>query len=207
MQAISLAMRALDANPVPKSCDPERSTISRAVSSRSSTCCLMKRRPRRAVTFQSIARMSSPGWYSRTSENSSPRPLNTERYSPLKSDSTSPRVRSSICFTRAEKTRGCSRVRWIPVRPWPPSVATGSGPGRSTDDDAPTVDRSPASPRSRRRQPGQAERRPSIHHVPLITEKEPPQAPGGSLRRCRRRARPPRRWCAGGGAEPSAPSP
>ena len=32
----------------------------------------------RDVTFQSMLRMSSPNWYSRTSENSMPRPLNTE---------------------------------------------------------------------------------------------------------------------------------
>src|SRR6267154_1993444 len=38
----------------------------------------------RAVTFQSMARMSSPGRYSRTSTNSMPVPLNVERYSPTK---------------------------------------------------------------------------------------------------------------------------
>src|SRR3954471_12464251 len=53
----------------------------------------------RAVTFQSMLRTSSPGWYSRTSENSMPCPLNTERYSPVKSEFTSPRVRSSSSFT------------------------------------------------------------------------------------------------------------
>src|SRR4051812_19931891 len=53
----------------------------------------------RAVTFQSMDRTSSPGWYSRTSENSMPCPLNTERYSPVKSEFTSPRVRSSSSFT------------------------------------------------------------------------------------------------------------
>src|SRR6185503_2661729 len=36
----------------------------------------------REVTFQSMFRMSSPNWYSRTSENSMPRPLKTEWYSP-----------------------------------------------------------------------------------------------------------------------------
>src|SRR6267154_1191085 len=36
----------------------------------------------RAVTFQSMARMSSPARYSRTSTNSMPVPLNVERYSP-----------------------------------------------------------------------------------------------------------------------------
>ena len=34
--------------------------------------------PIRAVTFQSMERISSPGWYGRTSENAIPRPLNTE---------------------------------------------------------------------------------------------------------------------------------
>jgi hypothetical protein len=53
----------------------------------------------RAVTFQSIDRTSSPGWYSRTSENSIPCPLNTERYSPVKTEFTRPRVRSSMSFT------------------------------------------------------------------------------------------------------------
>src|SRR5687768_2361868 len=53
----------------------------------------------RAVTFQSMLRTSSPCWYSRTSENSIPCPLNTERYSPEKSELTSPRVRSSRSLT------------------------------------------------------------------------------------------------------------
>src|SRR5207253_2417563 len=38
--------------------------------------------PIRAVTFQSIDRISSPGWYGRTSEKAIPRPLNTEWYPP-----------------------------------------------------------------------------------------------------------------------------
>ena len=36
----------------------------------------------RAVTFQSMMRISSPGWYCRTSENAMPRPLKTEWYWP-----------------------------------------------------------------------------------------------------------------------------
>ncbi len=119
--AISEAMTALVFVPVPKSLDADRSTISSAVSSRSSMCSLTKGRPRRAVTFQSIARTSSPGWYSRTSENSMPRPLKTERYSPLKSDSTRPRVRSSIRRTCAatsfEKTRSCLTALRGPAPP------------------------------------------------------------------------------------------
>src|SRR4029079_4845164 len=55
--------------------------------------------PMRAVTFQSIDRTSSPGWYSRTSANSMPWPLNTERYSPVNSEFTSPRVRNSRSIT------------------------------------------------------------------------------------------------------------
>src|SRR6476619_2971130 len=53
----------------------------------------------RAVTFQSIDRTSSPGWYSRTSANSIPCPLNTERYSPVNSEFTRPRVRNSRSLT------------------------------------------------------------------------------------------------------------
>src|SRR5258708_8327872 len=53
----------------------------------------------RAVTFQSMLRTSSPSTYSRTSANSIPCPLNTERYSPANSEFTSPRVRSSSSLT------------------------------------------------------------------------------------------------------------
>ena len=110
--ATSEAITTFGLSPVPKSLDAEQSTIKRTLSSRSSTCSLIKTRPRRAVTFQSIARTSSPGWYSRTSENSIPRPLKTDRYSPLNSDSTSPRVRNSIrrnqAVTSLENTRSPS---------------------------------------------------------------------------------------------------
>ena len=94
--AISEATVALSLAPVPKPLDADKSTTTSVESCRSSTNSLMKRWPRRAVTFQSMARTSSPGWYSRTSENSSPRPLKIEWYSPLKSDSTRPRVVSSM---------------------------------------------------------------------------------------------------------------
>src|SRR5690348_7318801 len=53
----------------------------------------------RAVTFQSMLRTSSPAWYSRTSANSMPCPLKTDRYSPVNSEFTSPRVRSSSSLT------------------------------------------------------------------------------------------------------------
>ena len=50
----------------------------------------------RAVTFQSMVRISSPGWYSRTSSNSIPCPLNTLWYSPENTSLTSRRVRISM---------------------------------------------------------------------------------------------------------------
>ena len=66
---------------------PDRSTTSITVSSRSSMNSLTYGRRMRAVTFQSMERTSSPGWYSRTSANSMPCPLNTEWYSPANSES------------------------------------------------------------------------------------------------------------------------
>ena len=62
---------------VPKYDEPDISSRSIMVSSLSSTNFLTKGWPVRAVTFQSIERMSSPGWYSLTSSNSIPMPLNT----------------------------------------------------------------------------------------------------------------------------------
>src|SRR6185503_10216554 len=50
----------------------------------------------RAVTFQSMSRMSSCGSYSRTSSNSMPRPLNTLWYSPANSVLTSRDVVTSM---------------------------------------------------------------------------------------------------------------
>ena len=63
---------------------PERltSTSSTTVSSRSSSNTFTYGLRRRAVTFQSMLRTSSPHWYSRTSLNAIPRPLNAEWYSP-----------------------------------------------------------------------------------------------------------------------------
>ena len=88
----STAASSLLRRPEPKSCDALTSTSSITVSSRSSTKRLMCGSPVRAVTFQSIARMSSPGTYGRTSSNSMPRPLNTERYAPaITSDTCRPR--------------------------------------------------------------------------------------------------------------------
>src|SRR5262245_13549845 len=54
----------------------------------------MNGEPIRAVTFQSMDRTSSPGWYSRTSSNESPVPLNTEWYSPPSRVWTARRARS-----------------------------------------------------------------------------------------------------------------
>ena len=66
----------------PNTPEADTSTRNSTVNSRSSQNRLMKQLPVRAVTFQSIVRMSSPGWYSRTSSNSMPRPRNTLLYWP-----------------------------------------------------------------------------------------------------------------------------
>ena len=50
----------------------------------------------RAVTFQSMLRISSPGAYSRTSSNSIPLPLKTLLYSPASTESTALSVWISI---------------------------------------------------------------------------------------------------------------
>src|SRR5688572_6969039 len=73
----------------------------------------------RAVTFQSMLRTSSPIWYSRTSENSIPCPLKTERYSPEKREFTSPRVWSSRSLTWRRMSDG--------------TPALGAGIGRASD--------------------------------------------------------------------------
>src|SRR6185437_6947925 len=123
--ASSDATSLLKRRRVPKRSEPDTSTASITVSSRSSMYRLTYGRCMRAVTFQSMLRTSSPAWYSRTSANSIPCPLNTERYSPVKSELTSPRVRSSSSLTwrstsggtatfgcfATEVGRGCSS-RW-----------------------------------------------------------------------------------------------
>src|SRR5437867_5248518 len=93
--AISVFVRS----PLPNRPDPETSTSSMSVSSRSSTKRLTKGAPVRAVTFQSIVLTSSPGTYSRTSANSMPRPLKTLWYSPPIPWLTSRLVRISIRLT------------------------------------------------------------------------------------------------------------
>ena len=62
--------------------EPERSSATTTVSSRSSSKRFTKVFPCRAVTFQSMDRTSSPGTYSRTSENSRPFPRKALRYAP-----------------------------------------------------------------------------------------------------------------------------
>jgi hypothetical protein len=76
-EAISAANSRFDWSPEPNKPDPLKSTIRIKVSSRSSTNFLTNGWFIRAVTFQSIERTSSPGWYSRTSSKFIPCPLKT----------------------------------------------------------------------------------------------------------------------------------
>ena len=62
----------------PKRWLAERSTTSITVISRSSVKTFTYVSLMRADTFQSMKRVSSPGWYWRTSANAMPRPLKTE---------------------------------------------------------------------------------------------------------------------------------
>src|SRR2546430_12843341 len=111
------------------------STTSRSVISRSSWNVFTKGCPIRADTFQSMARKSSPCWYSRTSANSMPWPRKTERYSPVNSVLTRVLVRSSIPLTcrstsavtarRRARTGGVAPLRrsfpsYVTARPRPP---------------------------------------------------------------------------------------
>ena len=59
---ISVTMSRLVAPPVPNPCEPDTSTASIMVSSRSSSNTLMCGWLVLAVTFQSMLRTSSPGW-------------------------------------------------------------------------------------------------------------------------------------------------
>src|SRR4051812_3285501 len=82
--------------------------------------------PSRAVTFQSIERTSSPGWYSRTSSKFIPRPLNTLRYCPANAVSMIPRVRSSmwrilLTIFWTESTERKVALPWVPEVPFVPS--------------------------------------------------------------------------------------
>ena len=99
MAAISVAISRLVRSVVPKSSEPLTSMSSITVSSRSSSNTLTKGRRKRAVTFQSMSRTSSPTWYSRTSEKAIPRPLKAEWYCPAKILLLNPRVFISIFRT------------------------------------------------------------------------------------------------------------
>src|SRR5256886_6874174 len=105
------------------------STTSRSVSARYSWNVFAKGCPIRADTFQSIARKSSPCWYSRTSANSIPWPRKTERYSPVNSVLTRVRVRSSIPLTCRSTSAVTARRRArtgdvAPLRPSLPAYVT-----------------------------------------------------------------------------------
>ena len=106
--AISAASSRLLCAPEPKSPDALTSTMSRSVSSRSSTNFFTNGRPARAVTFQSMVRTSSPGTYSRTASKFMPRPLKTLWYWPASESVTSRLVRISICRTFFRISRVCS---------------------------------------------------------------------------------------------------
>src|SRR5437899_797713 len=81
------------------------------LSSRSSRYFLMYGRLIRAVTFQSMVRISSPGSYSRTSSKSRPRPRKTLRYVPTIASSARMRALISTCFT-SRRTSGGIRSLW-----------------------------------------------------------------------------------------------
>ena len=76
--AISAAVSSFVDGALPNRPEADASTTSITVSSRSSVNFFTNGCPILAETFQSIVRTSSPGSYSRTSANSTPRPLKTE---------------------------------------------------------------------------------------------------------------------------------
>ena len=94
--AISVTISFFSCFTVPNSKLPETSTINITVNSRSSSNTFTKGLLKRAVTFQSMSRISSPNWYSRTSEKAIPLPLKAEWYWPAKILLDSPRVFISI---------------------------------------------------------------------------------------------------------------
>src|SRR3989449_8005810 len=65
----------------------------------------------RAVTFQSMVRISSPGSYSRTSSKSRPKPRKTLRYVPTIASSARMRALISTCLT-SRSTSGGMRSLW-----------------------------------------------------------------------------------------------
>src|SRR5687768_16858629 len=106
--ATSAASSRLLSCTLPNAPEALTSTTSSTVSSRSSVNFFTNASPYRAVTFQSIVRTSSPGWYSRTSSKFIPRPLKTLRYWPAKAACTMPRVLSSSLRIFLRISRGDS---------------------------------------------------------------------------------------------------
>ena len=92
----------------PSRIEPLSSITSSTASSRSSTNCLMCGSPVRALTFQSMDRISSPGSYGRTPSKCAPRPRNAARYAPISALSTSRRVRNSSRVMRFRRSGGIS---------------------------------------------------------------------------------------------------
>ncbi|GIT12883.1 MAG: hypothetical protein CM1200mP34_2890 [Verrucomicrobiales bacterium] len=95
-EANSAAISRLVCSTEPKKPEPLRSTNSISVSSRSSEYTFTNGWFIRAVTFQSIDRISSPGVYSRTSSKCRPCPLNALWYCPANVSVTSRLVQISI---------------------------------------------------------------------------------------------------------------
>src|SRR5512144_2728879 len=104
--ATSAAISDLRVPRDPNSSDAETSTRSTTVSSRSSVKTFTCGELVRAVTFQSMERMSSPAWYGRTSLKAIPRPLKTEWYCPARSAETTWRVAISRRRIRRMSSRG-----------------------------------------------------------------------------------------------------
>src|SRR5205823_2924521 len=90
------------------------------LSSRSSRYFLMYGAFIRAVTFQSMLRISSPGSYSRTSSKSSPEPRKTLRYVPMSAASARIRALISTCLTSRRTSGGtcprCAAVAGLTLR-------------------------------------------------------------------------------------------
>src|SRR5580765_5748745 len=127
----------LNCDRVPNCPEPEASTSRNTVSSRSSTNFFTYGRSMRAVTFQSMVRMSSPGRYSRMSTNSMPVPLNVERYSPTKVVLMILRVCRSIWRSlrriSGDSMRSGSGLTWAGRATGPRRGCAGAGTSRDFD--------------------------------------------------------------------------
>ena len=97
--AISVTISFFNCRAVPKSRLPDTSMSNITVSSLSSSNTFTNGLWNLAVTFQSMSLISSPYWYSRTSEKAMPRPLNAEWYCPANILLDRPFVLISICLT------------------------------------------------------------------------------------------------------------